>query len=106
MAPSRAGRTSETEIGRAILRIAAGCVDGIATYPRMKREIPNEVRLTVADHTQSPTRHNEEVWEQQIRNIKSHFEAPGNIICEGYVRHIPRVGYQITDAGRRYLSRR
>jgi hypothetical protein len=106
MAPSRAGRISETEIGRAILRIAAGCPDGIATFPRLKRDIPTEIRLSTEDRRQSPTRHNEEVWEQQIRNIKSHHDAPGNIICEGYVRHIPRVGYQITDAGRGYITRR
>jgi hypothetical protein len=106
MAPSRVGRTSESEIARAVLQIAASTTDGLATFHRLKREIPTTIRLTPDDQTQSPTRLNEELWEQQIRNIKSHHNVEGNILCEGYAVHVPRVGYKITDAGRRYIERR
>ena len=97
-------RTTESEVGFATLQVAASCDDRIATFHRLKREIPNHINLTAGDRTQSVTRPNEEMWEQQIRNIKSHSEAEGNIICEGYAIHIPRVGFKITDAGLRYLA--
>ncbi len=99
-------RATEADIAIASLRIAAAQPNGIATYSRLKREIPNLIKLSTEDREQSVTRPNEELWEQLIRNIKSHSETPGNIICEGYATHVPRVGYQITDAGRRYLARR
>lgn len=101
----RQDRTTEHEISIAVLRIAAERPDGVATLHMIKRLIPDLLDLTAADRVQSTTRPNEEMWEQQIRNIKSHFDVPGNIIHEGYAKHIPRVGYEITDSGRRYLKR-
>lgn len=71
----------------------------IATFARSKREVPLHLQLSAADQRMSQTRPNEQMWQQQIRNIKSHFEAAGNYICEGYLEHIPRVGYRVTDAG-------
>jgi len=37
----------------------------------------------------SPTRQNEAVWEQQVRNITSHKKTPGNAIYEGKLVAIP-----------------
>ncbi len=44
------------------------------------------------------------MWHQIVRNIRSHHEAEGNAIAEGWLTHVPRGGYKITDAGRRYIS--
>ncbi|UTW52773.1 hypothetical protein KFF05_05270 [bacterium SCSIO 12827] len=99
-------RVTETEVGIGILQVAAASPDGIATFYRLKREIPKYLKLSPGDKVQSTTRPNEEMWEQQIRNIKSHSDSEGNIICEGYAKHLKRRGYQITDSGRRLLKRR
>lgn len=98
-------RATENQIAFAVLQIAANQPNGIATFPRMKRDIPNYINLSAGDRQQSNTRRNEEIWEQLIRNIKSHDQTPGNFICEGYLEHVPKSGYRITEAGRRFLNR-
>lgn len=95
---------TEAEIGLAVLQIAADSQNGVATLHRLKKEIPNYIKLSDTDRRVSDTRPNEQVWEQRIRNIKSHSTTPGNIIAEGYAKHYPRVGYGITDAGRAHLK--
>jgi hypothetical protein len=100
----RPNRVTEAEVAFATLQIAASRPNGTATYQRLKKELPNYLKLSAEDQAQSLTRPNEELWEQLIRNIKSHSDTPGNIICEGYATHVPRVGYRITDRGRRYLK--
>jgi hypothetical protein len=99
-----ANRTSEAEIAFACLRVAASRSDGLATYPVLKKEVPTFVSLTDEDRKTSLTRLNEELWEQKIRNIKSHFNVEGNIISEGYAEHVPNVGYRITASGRAHLK--
>ena len=94
-------RVTENEVAYAIVQIAKGMHDGVATFNRCRREVPDHLRLSAADRATSKTRPNEEMWEQQIRNIKSHSEAPGNYICEGYLEHVPKRGYRVTEAGRR-----
>lgn len=44
------------------------------------------------------------MWEQQMRNIKSHDKEDDNFIFKGLLIHVPRVGYKITDLGRRFLA--
>jgi len=102
----KANRVTEADVAFATLQIAAGRTDGTATFHRLKKELPDYLKLSAEDQAQSLTRPNEELWEQLIRNIKSHSDTPGNIICEGYATHVPRVGYRITDSGRRYLKRK
>jgi len=63
-------RATESDIALATLQIAASRRDGIATFHRLKREIPDYVKLSDADREQSLTRRNEEIWEQLIRNIR------------------------------------
>ena len=94
-------RATENEVALATCQVASSVPSGIASFARLKREIPNYLRLSAADRVQSVTRPNEEMWEQQIRNIKSHYNAPGNYINDGYLVHVPRVGYEVTPAGRR-----
>lgn len=93
-------RVTENEVAFAIVQIAKSMTDGVATFNRCRKEVPDHLNLSAADRKQSETRKNEEMWEQQIRNIKSHSEAPGNYICEGYLEHVPRVGYKVTAAGK------
>ncbi len=66
------------------MEIAAEQSDGIATFHRLRKEIPKRYHLSAADLQQSVTRPNEAMWEQKIRNIKSHYKAAGNFIYEGY----------------------
>lgn len=96
-------RTGEREIAIAIMRIADARADGIATFKRIRDEVPQLVNLTHDDWAESQTRPGEALWYQIARNIKSHHTSEGNFIELGYLQHIPRVGYRITDAGRRYL---
>jgi hypothetical protein len=53
------------------------------------RKSQNHVSLSAEDLKQSDTRPNEAVWEQQVRNITSHKDSPGNAICEGKLIAIP-----------------
>lgn len=92
--------TSEHDIVEAVLRIAARQNSGVATFKRLYAEIPNEIHLTSEDWEESLTRNGEPMWHQIVRNIKSHHEVVGNAIAEGWLRHVPRVGYEITAAGR------
>lgn len=102
---SRADRTSEADIAFGVLVIAAYQPNGIASFRRLKLEIPNHVRLSEFDMSQSLMRPNEETWVQKIRSIKAHRDVPGNFIREGYLVHIPHVGYRITPSGLRRRMR-
>lgn len=94
----------ETEIAKAVMKIAASQANGIATFNRCRAEVPTHVRLTSTERTLSSTRRGEPMWHQIVRNIRSHHDADGNFIERGLLRHVPRVGYEITAAGRRWLA--
>jgi hypothetical protein len=97
-------RCTEEDVATAALRVLAARPKGEASMQTLKREIPKQMKLSAADQVQSKTRPAEEMWEQQIRNITSHFESPGNYICEGYLERIPG-GLRITAAGRKLIGR-
>ncbi len=101
----RTNRTSEADIAFAVLVIAAYQPDGLATFRRLRREVPNHVRLSDLDLSPSLMKPNEELWVQRIRNIRLHRDIPGNLIHDGYLRHIPHVGFKITDSGLRRRMR-
>ena len=96
-------KTGEREISIAIMRVADSKPNGIATFECIRDEVPNFVNLTDEDLTESQTRPGEALWYQIARNIKSHHTAEENFIELGYLAHIPKSGYQITNAGRDYL---
>ena len=102
---SRPGEITEEEVAFIVVQIAAGRRDGIASFERIRAEIPRRYRLSPADLTQSETRRNEAIWEQKIRNIKSHYKSPSNYIHDGYLEHVPRVGYRVTNRGLRLVER-
>lgn len=99
-------KDGELRVSKGVLQIANINKNGIATYKRCYKEIPDLVNLTANDVAVSITRPNEPVWHQLVRNIKSHDGVEGNYIYDGLLSHIPRVGYQITDAGKKRLEKK
>jgi hypothetical protein len=100
MGKANPNRVTESEVAFAICAIAKATSNGIATLEMCKKEVPNYLKLSGNDLAGSTTRPNEAMWEQQIRNIQSHHATEGNYICEGYLIHVPGVGYQVTDSGK------
>jgi hypothetical protein len=97
-------RLTETEIGLAVLQIMASSAGGKASVRTIVKEIPNYLKLTEDDHAASETRTNEEIWEQQVRNLVSHKTTPGNMFAEGHAIQASKGVWQITDAGKLYLK--
>ena len=96
----KSGRVTETEVAFAVVQIAKASPNGIATFEKCRTEVPTYLSLSPDDEAMSQTRPNEPMWEQQIRNIRSHHDQEGNYICEGYLEHVPGVGYRVTNSGR------
>jgi hypothetical protein len=93
-------RTSEAQIGEAVLRILAMSPNGEATMSNLKQRLPHFVSLTESDRTLSETRCGEERWEQLLRNLVSHYKTKGNIIGDGLVVQCNRGRLRITAMGR------
>ena len=96
--------TTEAEISEAVLKILAASKTGEAKLSVLKKLVPNVVTLSADDLAQSETRPNEPMWEQRLRNIKSHAPIEGNYIREGYLTAPSRGVLRITDAGKRRVS--
>ena len=92
-------KANETDIAFGVLVIAAFQPNGIASFQRLRREIPIHIRLSNFDLAESITRPNEENWIQTLRCIRKNKRLPGNFIYDGYLVHLPRVGYRITPLG-------
>lgn len=89
----------------AVLRIAANQPNGICSFNRARKEVPNYLKLGTGDLATSVTRPNEAMWHQLIRNIRSHHGVDGNFINGGLLAHVPKRGYEATKAGRAYLKK-
>lgn len=76
-------RITESEIADAIIEYLTEKTSGRASIQELVREIPNRVNLSAEDLAPSPTRNNEAIWEQQVRNVTSHKKSPGNAIHGG-----------------------
>lgn len=98
-------KTTERKLGFAVMQVLATRPDGCATVRTLIKHVPEYVNLTEDDHQQSLTRPNEEMWEQRVRNLKSHDTAAGNVIGEGYVKHVGRGKYCLTKAGWVHLKK-
>lgn len=81
-------RITESEIADIVEKILENCPNGEATIAELVAEIPNHVKLSPEDLAPSPTRKNECVWEQQVRNIVSHKKSPSNAIYVGRLVHV------------------
>lgn len=99
-------RKDEMEIALGVMRVAAAQPTGLATFKRCRAELPNILSLNAADNALSGTRPGETMWHQQVRNIRSHHAADGNAIDRGWLEHVPKTGYRITEAGRKHLIER
>lgn len=97
-------RVSEKRVGIAVLQILAGRPNGEATVEVLKAELPNHIALSADDQEGSTTRTNEELWEQQVRNLKSHDKTFGNIFHDGFVEIVARGVWRITSTGRAYIA--
>lgn len=91
--------TSEPVFGLAVMQVLAAQPNREATVRILIRHVPDYVNLTADDQQPSDTRQNEEMWEQRVRNLKSHDKTPRNVIAEGYVEHVGRGRYRLTEAG-------
>lgn len=103
--PNRNGRSNEHEIATAVCKYLATTPSGTATLAEIKQHLPDFHNLTDADREPSPTRPNEVVWEQQVRNIVSHRDTPGNFINDGLLAS-DNGSLTLTDAGRYWLDSR
>ncbi len=100
------GLTSENVIAMAVMRIAAENPNGICSYDEGRRRIPLMLALTSQDLSASPSQ-GVPRWIQRFRNIQSNSdggEASTNFIKNGFLMHVPRTGYQITEQGRELLQ--
>lgn len=80
-------RVSEEEVGKATLWVLAHMPGGEATQRQLRTELSDVLEFSSADRAPSKTRRGEELWEQQVRNLVSHKDVEGNIICEGYAAY-------------------
>lgn len=97
---------TEQDIALGVMRVADAQANATATFDRCRSAIPNLVILSAANLAPSQTRPGEPMWHQIVRNIKSHDIAGTNYISQGLLIHRPRIGYQITAAGRAHLRQR
>ena len=80
----------EVDDAETAFTLNAKCYDAaIRSFAELIDEIPNRVRLSAQDLAQSLTRQNEPMWHQQVRNITSHKNSPGNAIHDGRLIAIP-----------------
>lgn len=82
-------RKTEAEIAVAVVAVLKDRPSGRATIADLIDAIPNRIKLDPEDLAQSSTRPHEKVWEQQVRNITSHKDTPGNAIYDGKLIAIP-----------------
>ncbi len=92
-------RSTETDIAEAVLAVLAERPSGEASIAELISSVPLHHTLTEEDKTPSTTRPGEAVWEQQVRNITSHKQSPGNYINEGFLEAVPG-GLKITAVGK------
>jgi hypothetical protein len=97
-------KTSETNLGLAVMRFLAARPNWQATMRTIIKRLPEHIALTSEDHEPSGVRPREEMWEQRVRNLKSHDKTEGNILAEGFVERPARGYYRLTEAGFAHLK--
>lgn len=97
--PNSNNQTTEAELSEFVLTILRGQPGGEATIEFLIGAIRKMGVITADDQTPSGTREGEEIWEQRVRNIRSHAASENNYINQGYLEGITN-GYRITPAGR------
>lgn len=98
--PKPTPRVTEAEIANVVEIILRERSNYAASIAELIKEIPNRIDLSAEDLAQSPTRPNEPMWHQRVRNIRSHKDSPGNAIHEGRLIAI-RGGYALPEVRRK-----
>lgn len=83
-------RVTENDVAEAVRQYLSGLASRSATIRQIKLALPNHLHLSPEDREPSPTRNGEELWEQQVRNIVSHRDTPGNYVHDGKLIYTPR----------------
>ena len=65
-------RITEADVVDAVEKILLERPSGKATIAELIHELPNRLPLSKEDWAQSPTRSNDPMWHEQVRNITSH----------------------------------
>lgn len=97
-------KTSEPELGRAVMRFLKTRPGHQATMRVIIKRLSSHITLTSEDLEPSGKRLGEAMWEQRVRNLKSHSATPGNVIAEGYVERPSRGNYRLTASGALHLK--
>lgn len=82
-------RVTENEVAEAVCNYLSSLPNRSATIHQIKRALPNYIVLSPEDREPSTTRNGEELWEQQVRNIVSHRDSPGNFVYDGKILYLP-----------------
>ena len=99
-------KTTEPKLGLAVMQVLASRPNRTASVRTLIKYVPSYIKLTAEDQEPSQTREGEEMWEQRVRNLKSHDKTSGNVIGEGFVEHVGRGIYSLTESGELYLKRK
>ncbi|MBE0530272.1 MAG: hypothetical protein IH626_05550 [Rhodospirillales bacterium] len=97
-------KTSEQELGLAVMQVLGSQPNYSANVRDLIKYVPDYITLTEEDHQPSETRPGEEMWEQRVRNLKSHDTSEGNVIREGFVNHVKEGTYQLANDGVLHLK--
>lgn len=105
MTKQMVGKLREREARILVLRIAATFPNHQATIARIKKEVPSYRDLSDADLKPSPTRPNEQMWQQIVGNVVSHESASTSIFSRGWaIRIASRNSIRVTEKGIAYLK--
>lgn len=99
-------KTTESDLGLALMQVLAARSTHQATMRVLIKRVPNYITLTNDDYLPSGTRKGEAIWEQRVRNLKSHDKTPGNVLAEGFVERPTRGNYRLTETGLHHLQTR
>jgi hypothetical protein len=102
--PKKEDRISEADLLIPTLRILAKQPNGKMTTSRLIIELEGLFNPAGKDAEILEGRH-DTYFSQIVRNMVSHKKVPGNVIAEGFAKHLgPRQGLEITEAGRMHLK--
>lgn len=96
-------RLREPEARILALKIAAQCPNRTASTQFIKKEVPKYTELSDIDRRRSPSRGNEEMWQQIVGNVISHQETPAGPFVKGYATRTED-GLSVTPGGVNYLN--
>ena len=99
----RKDRIREREARVLALKIAARCPNHTATTEYIKDNVPEYVELSDEDRLPSPSRANEQRWQQIVGNVISHRETPKGPFEMGYATRTAD-GLAVTAEGLAYLN--